>query len=305
MGYGRFFVTTGVLSVVGAACLLLVRDADYSHERARGLAPSPHSAASAVVPEAQEGGRRAQVGDSVSPAVDAPAPPATVCAALCRPSVARLCAACACFHLSNSAMLPEVGAKLSYLYGQSSAEQQAELHVFGAVLPLDGKNGVSLSTLVAQLVMVPVALASGWLARQSWCGSKRALLLGFATLPLRGVGFAYCDSPWGLLALQTLDGVGAGSFGVLSMLLMSDLTEGTGRFNLMQGVLVAASGVGASTSNALGGALVDAAGFKPMFLALASISLLALLLLGSVRAPPPAACPPLVNADAAIQLEQP
>ena len=159
------------------------------------------------------------------------------------------------------------------------------------MLPLDGKNGVSLSTLVAQLVMVPVALASGWLARQPWCGSKRALLLGFATLPLRGVGFAYCDSPWGLLALQTLDGVGAGSFGVLSMLLMSDLTKGTGRFNLMQGVLVAASGVGASTSNALGGALVDAAGFKPMFLALASISLLALLLLGSVRAPPPAVRP--------------
>ena len=86
---------------------------------------------------------------------------------------------------------------------------------------------------------------------------------------------------------------------------MSDLTEGTGRFNLMQGVLVAASGVGASTSNALGGALVDAAGFKPMFLALASISLLALLLLGSVRAPPPAVRPLLVNADAAIQLEQP
>lgn len=307
MGYGRFFVTTGVLSVVAAACLLLVRDADYSHERARGLAPSPHGAASVVGPEVQEGGRcRAQVGDSVSPAADAPAPPAAVCDALCQPSVARLCAACACFHLSNSAMLPEVGAKLSYLYEQSSAEQQAELHVFGAVLPLDGKNGVSLSTLVAQLVMVPVALASGWLARQSWCGSKRALLLGFATLPLRGVGFAYCDSPWGLLALQILDGVGAGCFGVLSVLLMSDLTEGTGRFNLMQGVLVAASGVGASTSNALGGALVDAVGFKSMFLALASISLLALLLLGSVRAPPSAGVrPPLVNADAAIQVEQP
>ena len=288
-----------MLSVVGAACLLLVRAADYSHERARGLAPPRQG--SACILEAQEDSCSARLGNSVSAA----AKPAAVCASLRRPSVARLCAACAFFHLSNAAMLPEVGAKLSYLYGQSSVGQQTELHVFGAVLPLDGKNGVSLSTLVAQLVMVPVALVCGWLARQSWCGSKRALLLGFATLPLRGVGFAYCDNPWGLLALQTLDGVGAGSFGVLSVLLMSDLTEGTGRFNLMQGVLAAASGVGASTSNALGGALADAAGFKPMFLTLAGISLLALLLLGGVRAPPPAAHSPLVNADAAIQPEHP
>lgn len=49
-----------------------------------------------------------------------------------------------------------------------------------------GKNGVSLATIVAQFIMVPVAKASGWLSKRSWAGTKRTMLVAFLTLPVRG-----------------------------------------------------------------------------------------------------------------------
>ena len=53
---------------------------------------------------------------------------------------------------------------------------------------------------------------------------------------------------------QCLDGVAAGAFGVLAVLIMSDLTQGTGRFSMMQGGLATGIGIGASASNGIGGA---------------------------------------------------
>ena len=46
--------------------------------------------------------------------------------------------------------------------------------------------------------------------------------------------------------MQLLDGIGAGIFGVVSVLVVADLTRGTGRFNLTQGALATATGVGAA-----------------------------------------------------------
>ena len=50
-------------------------------------------------------------------------------------------------------------------------------------------------------------------------------------------GLLYCLSvnPVYLVAVQLLDGIGAGIFGVVSVLVVADLTRGTGRFNLTQG----------------------------------------------------------------------
>lgn len=43
-----------------------------------------------------------------------------------------------------------------------------------------------------------------------------------------------------------MDGIGAAIFGVVSVLVIADLTSGTGRFNFTQGVAATATGLGAS-----------------------------------------------------------
>jgi hypothetical protein len=61
------------------------------------------------------------------------------------------------------------------------------------------------------------------------------LLIGFASLPIRGLLFAFVHKAWLVVAIQILDGIGAGIFGVVAILVIADLTRGTGRFNLTQG----------------------------------------------------------------------
>src|ERR1039457_6750498 len=66
--------------------------------------------------------------------------------------------------------------------------------------------------------------------------------------------------------LQILDGVGAGIFGVVSVLVIADLTQGTGRFNLTLGAISTAVGIGASLSQGIAGSsciiLVPTRGFS-------------------------------------------
>jgi hypothetical protein len=52
-----------------------------------------------------------------------------------------------------------------------------------------------------------------------------------------------------LVSLQIFDGIGAGVFGVMLILMIGDLTRGSGRFNLGQGIAMTAVGIGAAFSN--------------------------------------------------------
>jgi MFS family permease len=161
------------------------------------------------------------------------------------------------FHFANAAMLPLVGQKLTD--GRSA-----------------GAAGyMSACIIAAQLVMVPVAIISSRLA-DTW-GRRAVFLIGFAVLPVRGVLYALTTNPNALVAIQLLDGIGAGIFGVVGVLVIADLTRGTGRFNLMQGALATALGIGASLSNLMTGFVVQAAGYDAGFLMLAAIAGLALL----------------------------
>ena len=110
---------------------------------------------------------------------------------------------------------------------------------------------MSACIIAAQLVMVPVALAASRLAA-SW-GRKPVFLIGLAVLPVRGMLYCLSINPVYLVAVQLLDGIGAGIFGVVSVLVVADLTKGTGRFNLTQGALATATGVGAGLSNLVAG----------------------------------------------------
>jgi MFS family permease len=79
-------------------------------------------------------------------------------------------------------------------------------------------------------------------------------------------------NPVYLVTVQLLDGIGAGIFGVVSILVVADLTKGTGRFNLTQGALATATGIGAGLSNLIAGFVVKGAGFDAGFIMLAAIA---------------------------------
>ena len=175
----------------------------------------------------------------------------------CRPLLV-FAACCLLFHLANAAMLPLVGQKLSLTDKQL------------------GTTLMSVCIVAAQLVMVPMAVLVGAKA-DSW-GRKPLFLLGFAILPLRGFLYTLSDDPYWLVAVQSLDGVGAGLFGALFPLVVADLTRGTGRFNVSQGAITTAQGIGASLSTTLAGIIVVKAGYSAAFLALAAVAAVAFCL---------------------------
>lgn len=166
---------------------------------------------------------------------------------------------CALFHLANAAMLPLVSQKLAQINLQMAT-------------PL-----TSACIVAAQLVMVPMAWLVG-LKADVW-GRKPLLLAGFLILPLRGVLYTLSSDPYWLVAVQMLDGIGAGIFGALFPVIVKDLTQGTGRFNVSLGALSTVFGLGAALSNSLAGFVVQQAGYNAAFLALAGVAGIALLLL--------------------------
>jgi MFS family permease len=82
------------------------------------------------------------------------------------------------------------------------------------------------------------------------------LLIGVGVLPIRGLLYTLTSKTALLVAIQVLDGVGAGIFGVVSVLVIADLTRGTGRFNLTLGAITTAIGIGAALSQVIAGSVV-------------------------------------------------
>jgi MFS family permease len=162
------------------------------------------------------------------------------------------------FHFANAAMLPLAGELLAV-----NKTDGASLYMSGCII-------------AAQLVMVPVAALSG-MAAERW-GRKPVFLIGFAVLPIRGLLYTLSAKPSFVVAVQLLDGIGAGIFGVLAVLMVADLTKGTGRFNATQGAIATAQGCGAALSNVVAGYIVSAAGYGAAFLSLAGIAVIALIL---------------------------
>jgi MFS family permease len=119
-----------------------------------------------------------------------------------------------------------------------------------------------------------------WAGRHanSW-GRRPLLIVGFAALPIRALLFAWTTNPMILVAAQVLDGVSGTMLGVLTALVVADLTTGTGRFNLAQGFIGTLSGIGASLSTTISGVAATSLGRAAGFLGLAAVALAALLLL--------------------------
>jgi MFS family permease len=170
------------------------------------------------------------------------------------PGVLTFAASLFLFQLANAAMLPVVGAALVY----------------------DGESRSSL--IVAALIILPqivVALLAPWVGRQarSW-GRRPLLLIGFGTLPIRALLFAFFEDPLFLVGFQLLDGISGAIIGVLTALVTADITHGSGRFNLAQGIIGTASGIGAALSTAVFGLIAAHFGRTTTFLSMAAVALL-------------------------------
>ena len=160
---------------------------------------------------------------------------------------------CAAFHLANAAMLTSVGQLLTRVSGKEHATSL-----------------IAICIVAAQCVMVPVALFVG--AQADRIGRKPIFLVAFGVLAVRGVLYTFSDAPFYLVAVQCLDGIGAGVYGALFPIVVADLTRGTGRFNVAQGAVATAQGLGASLSATLAGFIIVGAGYDTAFLVLAAIA---------------------------------
>jgi sugar phosphate permease len=79
-----------------------------------------------------------------------------------------------------------------------------------------------------------------------------------------------------------LDGVSGTMLGVLTALVIADLTKGTGRFNLAQGFVGTMSGVGASLSTTVSSQIAGSLGRGAGFLGISVLALAAVVLLWSL-----------------------
>jgi MFS family permease len=168
-----------------------------------------------------------------------------------------LAVALALFNLGNGGMLTLLGQKL-------------------VAADVDATAWTARYVMVAQLVMIPVALLAGSLADKR--GRRKLLLVALAVLPVRAALSAYIDDPLWLISAEILDGVASGIVGVAVPVVVADLTWGSGRTQTALGTVNAVQGIGGALSAWYGGLAQSMLGWTGCFLALGVPALLALAL---------------------------
>ncbi|MGU3545287.1 MFS transporter [Methylobacterium sp. A52T] len=161
------------------------------------------------------------------------------------------------FNLGNGGMLSLLGQKL-------------------VATAADATTWTARYVMVAQLVMVPVALFAGSLADKR--GRRQLLMVAFAVLPVRALLSGLIDDPVWLIAAEVLDGVASGIVGVAVPVIVADLTWGSGRTQTAIGSVNAVQGVGGALSGWYGGLSYGMFGWTGAFLALGLPALIALAL---------------------------
>jgi MFS family permease len=159
------------------------------------------------------------------------------------------------YQVANASMLPLIGERLVHSQGRWS------------------------SLVISALVVVPqiiVALLAPWVGRtaNTW-GRRPLLLIGLGVVPIRSGLFALTTDPALLVVIQLLDGLTGAVLGVLTALVIADITKGTGRFNLAQGLVGTLSGVGAALSTSISGLIAERFGQMAGFLGVTTVGLIA------------------------------
>lgn len=171
------------------------------------------------------------------------------------------------FHFANAPMLSLVGQYLSQIDPESWALYQ------------------SWCMVLAQMIMIPVAVVCGkWAPR---IGGRTLMLFACSVLPIRGVLYTISVNPKFILAVQSLDGLAIGIYGVVGILMMRTLSQGTGRFNALVGLMTTAISLGAASANAISGYVAERFGFNASMFLLSTAAVASLITLCMYSEPPP------------------
>jgi MFS family permease len=163
------------------------------------------------------------------------------------------------FQLADASMLPLVGEGLA-----TTATEQSPIWLAGLII-------------VPQIV---VAIFAPWVGYHSEKRGRRPLLLlGFALEPIRAALLAFTANYEILVVAQVLSGITGAVIGVLTIVVITDLTAGTGRFNLAQGAVGAASGLAASLSTLATGFYFQGFGRLSGFIVIAAVAAAATVVL--------------------------
>jgi len=240
------FCFVGLLCVGAVLCVLRIKGDDIDYDLARGA----DKAADTSQPNGQNAAPAAPSGstwDGIKELLGG------FRKLLSQKAVLVFLVSAVIFHFANAAMVPLV----TQLLARGVGTQQAILFTSGYMV-------------ASQLVFMVVAAVSGKLAGK--LGRKPLFLFAFVALAARGVLYTLSHHPAALIAVQCMDGLGAGIFGVVGVLIIADLTKGTGSFNAAQGAIATAQGLGAFLSNSVAGYLAKNRGDDFTFLTLAAIA---------------------------------
>lgn len=125
------------------------------------------------------------------------------------------------------------------------------------------------SMIIAELTMIVVAFLMSWVVTKF--GRKTFLMTAFCILPIRALLYTLSNNPYWNISIQILDGTAAGILGVIGIVIISDLAQGTGRFNFLLGVAALSIAIGETTSQILGGIIATFFGFNAAFIFLACV----------------------------------
>jgi len=270
---GLLFVVSPIACVLFCFFLNKIDPKDIDHDAARGLkkeAESDNESSGQSITSSKKnlkhkpsfvfgfGAQTDEVASGGPPKADTPLQ------VLRDPILLLFIAVCFLFHLSNGTVLPLVMQTLAIGNGG-----------VGILM-----SGMCIS--VAQVVMVLAAKICGTYSGQY--GRKWLFLIGLAIVPIRcailaGLLMLKGDDEatlwWQAVTLSTqiLDGVGAGTFGTMYILVTSDISGGTGRFGLTLGLTTAAMSIGGTVSGYLGQALAEDYGYLRAFWILCFMSI--------------------------------
>ncbi|MBA2654089.1 MAG: MFS transporter [Gammaproteobacteria bacterium] len=137
---------------------------------------------------------------------------------------------------------------------------------------------MSSSIIIAQLVMIVVAFMLSFIINK--IGRKPLFMSVYFILVVRAILYTLTTKPYLLIANQLLDGVAAGIFSIVSIVIISDLAKNSGRFNFMQGLMIFCISIGAALSNLVAGYVAKLMSIDVAFILLAGIAAIGLLFFG-------------------------